>query len=61
MQITEKLITTGVRVLASLVIWFEQGQWRDSVSSTRVNPNLNGYIEKSGESKQEVYVITQDG
>ena len=26
-----------------------RGQWRDSVSSVRVNPALNGYLEKSGE------------
>ena len=29
------------------------GEWRDSVSSTRVDPALNGNLEKSGEGKEE--------
>ena len=33
-------------------VW-DGGQWRDSVSLARVNPALNGYLEKSGEGKQE--------
>ena len=36
------------------------GQWYDSVSSVRVDPALNGYQEKSGESKHEGYAKAQD-
>ena len=32
-------------------VW-DGGQWRDSVSLARVDPDLNGYLEKSGEGKQ---------
>ena len=37
------------------------GQWRGFVSSGRVDPVLNGYLEKSGEGKQDGYVKAQDG
>ena len=39
----------------------DEGQWCDSVSSARVNPALNGYLEKSGEGKQEGCAKAQDG
>ena len=32
------------------------GQWRDPVSLARVDPALNGYLENSGEGKQEGWV-----
>ena len=32
------------------LVW-DGGQWRDSVSSARFDPALNGYLEKSGEGK----------
>ena len=37
------------------------GQWRDSVSSARVDPALNGYRVKSVEGKQEGCVKALDG
>jgi len=30
-----------------------RGQWLDTLNSVRVDPSLNGYLEKSGEGKQE--------
>ena len=41
-------------------VW-DGGQWRDSVSSARVDPALNGYLEKPGEGKQERCAKAQDG
>ena len=41
-------------------VW-DGGQWRDSVSLARVDPALNGYLEKSGEDKQEGCAKAQDG
>ena len=41
--------------VASYLDWNE-GRWCDSVSSTRVNPALNGYLEKSGEGIPDVGV-----
>ena len=41
-------------------VW-DGGQWRDSVSLARVDPALNGYLEKSGEGKQEGCAKAQDG
>ena len=40
---------------------WDGGQWRDSVSLARVDPALNGYLEKSGEGKQEGCAKAQDG
>ena len=37
------------------------GQWRDSVSSSRINPAINGHLKKSVEGKQEGCAKTQDG
>ena len=33
--------------------FWNEGQWRESVSSARFDSALNGYLEKSGEGKQE--------
>ena len=52
--------TGSIPVVTSYLVW-DGGQWRDSVSSARVDPALNGYLEKSGESKQEGCVKAQDG
>ena len=41
-------------------VW-DGSQWRDSVSLARVDPALNGYLEKSGEGKQEGCAKAQDG
>ena len=41
-------------------VW-DGGQWRDSVSLARVDPALNGYLEKYGEDKQEGCAKAQDG
>ena len=41
-------------------VW-DGGQWRDCVSLARVDPALKGYLEKSGEGKQEECVKAQDG
>ena len=41
-------------------VW-DGSQWRDSVSLARVYPALNGYLEKSGEGKQEGCAKAQDG
>ena len=41
-------------------VW-DGGQWRDSVSLARVDPAINGYLEKSGEGKQEGCAKAQDG
>ena len=49
-----------IPVVTSYLVW-DGGQWCDSVSSARVDPALNGYLEKSGEGKQEGYVKAQDG
>jgi len=38
--------------VTNYLVW-DGGQSRDSVSSARVNPALNGYLELSGEGKQE--------
>ena len=46
-------------VLSYLVL--SGDQWRDSVSSAKVDPALNGYPEKSGEGKQEGCAKAQDG
>ena len=46
-------------VLTSYLVW-DGGQWRDSVSSARVDPALNGFLEKSGEGKQEGFVKAED-
>ena len=50
----------SIPVMTSYLVW-DGGQWRDSVSSARVDPALNGYLEKSGEGKQEGCVKAQDG
>ena len=42
--------TGSIPVVTSYLAW-DEGQWRDSVSSSRVDPALNGYLEKSGEGK----------
>ena len=42
------------------LVW-DGSQWRDSVSLARVDPPLNGYLEKSGEGKQEGCAKAQDG
>ena len=34
-------------------LFWDGDQLRDSVGSARVDPALNGYLEKSGEGKQE--------
>ena len=41
-------------------VW-DGGQWCDSVSLARVDPALNGYLEKSGEGKQEGCAKAQVG
>ena len=38
--------------VAGYLIWNES-QWRDSLSSARVNPVANGYLGKAGEGKQK--------
>ena len=45
--------TGSIPVGTSYLVW-DGGQLCDSVSSARVDPALNGYLEKSGEGKQEV-------
>ena len=52
--------TGSIPVVTSYLVW-DGGQWCDSVSSARVDPALNGYLEKSEESKQEGCVKAQDG
>ena len=42
-----------------LVIWFGTGV--DSVSSSKVDLVLNGFLDKSREDKQEGYVKAYDG
>jgi hypothetical protein len=51
---------TGTRILVLLGVW-NMDQWLDFVSSARVNPALNEWLEKSGEGKQEGYATAQDG
>ena len=51
---------TGLSFVVAGYFSLERGQWRDSVSLARVDPVLNGYLEKSGEGKQEGCVKTQD-
>ena len=51
--------TGSILVVTSYLVW-DGGQWRDSVSSARVVPPLNAYLEKSGEGKQEGYARAQD-
>ena len=46
--------------VANCSVW-DGGQWRDSVSLAKVDPALNGYLEKSGEGKQEGCAKVQDG
>ena len=41
-------------------VW-DGGQWRDSVSLAGVDPAPNGYLEQTGEGKQEGCVKAQDG
>ena len=41
-------------------VW-DVGQWRDPIILARVDPALNGYLEKSGEGKQEGCAKAQDG
>jgi len=50
----------SILVVTSYLVW-DRGLWRDSVSSARVDPALNGYLEKSGEGKQEGCVKAQNG
>ena len=50
----------SIPVVTSYLVW-DGGQWRDSLSSARVDPALNGYLEKSREGKQEGCVEAQDG
>ena len=38
--------------VADYLVW-DGGQWFDCVSSARVGPALNGYLEKSGGGAQE--------
>ena len=52
--------TGSIPVVTSYLVW-DGGQWRDSVSSAKVDPALNGYLEKSGEGKKEGGVKAQDG
>ena len=52
--------TGSIPVMISYLVW-DGGQWRDSISSARVNPALNGYQEKSGDGKQEGCAKAQDG
>ena len=52
--------TGSIPAVTSSLVW-DGSQWRDSVSSARVDPALNGYLEKSGEGKQEGCVKAQDG
>ena len=52
--------TGSIPIVTSYLVW-DGGQWRDSVSSARVDPALNGYLEKSGEGKQEGCVKAKDG
>ena len=40
---------------------WDGGQWRESVNLARVDPALNGYLEESGEGKQEGFAKAQDG
>ena len=49
----------SILVVTSYLVW-DRGLWRDSVSSARVDPALNGYLEKSGEGKQEGHTKVQD-
>ena len=46
--------------VSNYLVW-DGGHWRDSVSSARVDPTLNGYLDKSGEDKQEGCAKAQDG
>ena len=50
-----------VRILVYPIIWFGTGVSGVTVCSARVDPVLNGYLEKSGEGKQEGCVKEQDG
>ena len=52
--------TDSIPVVTSYLVW-KGGQWCNSVSSARVDPALNGYLEKSGEGQQEGFVKAQDG
>jgi len=52
--------TGSIPVVTSCLVW-EGGQWRDSINSARVDPALNGNLEKSGEGKEEGCVKAQDG
>ena len=51
--------TGSIPVVTSHLVW-DGGQWCDSVSSARVDPALSGYLEKSGEGKQEGCAKAQD-
>jgi len=42
----------SISVVTSYLVC-DGAQWHDSVSSARVDPALNGYLEKSREGKQE--------
>ena len=44
----------------SYLVW-HGSRWRDSVSLARVDPALNGYLEKSRKGKQEGCAKAQDG
>ena len=52
--------TGSIPIVTSYLVW-DGGQWRDSVSSAIVHPDLNGYLEKSGEGKQEGCAKAQNG
>ena len=46
--------------IASYLV-LDGGKWSDSISSARVDPTLNGQLEKSREDKQERCAKAQDG
>ena len=50
-----KICGDRVRFLVLLVIWFGTGNSDMTVSSASVDAAVNGYLEKSGEVKQEGY------
>ena len=50
----------SIPVVTSYLVW-DGGQWHYPVSSARVDPAVNGYLEESGEDKQEECVKAQDG
>jgi len=50
-----------ILILVFFVIWFRTGISGMTVSSTSVHPALNGYLEKSGDGKQQGYRKALDG